>query len=59
MFILVYVNKWFYVMGDFSRKIGLQIFFDGELVDVDRLGLIGIYEVYGKDFNFFVGSLID
>ena len=55
----VYANKWFYVMGDFSRKTGLQIFSDGEPVDADRLGSIGTHEAYGKDLNFFVGSSID
>lgn len=55
----IYANKWFYVMGDFSRKTGLQIYSDGELVDADRLGMIGAHKAFGKSLNFFVGSSVD
>ena len=55
----IYANKWFYVMGDFSRKTGLQIYSDGELVDADKLGTIGTHGTFGKNLNFFVGSSVD
>ena len=55
----IYANKWFYVMGDFSRKTGLQVYSDGELVDGDRLGTIGNHGASGKAQNFFVGSSVN
>ena len=55
----VYANKWFYVMGDFSGKTGLQVYSDGELVDGDKLGTKGVHEASAPGLNFFVGSSID
>lgn len=54
----IYANKWYYVMSDFSRKTGLQVYSDGELVDGDRMGTNGIHKASAKDLNFFVGSSV-
>ena len=54
----VYANKWFYVMGDFRGKTGLQVYSDGELVDGDVLGTSGNHESSGNSQNFFVGSSV-
>jgi len=55
----VYANKWFYVMGDFSRKTGLQVYCDGELVDGDVLGTNGNHVKSDNPQNFFVGSSVN
>lgn len=55
----VYANKWFYVMGDFSRKTGLQVYSDGELVDGDVLGTNGNHVKSDNPQNFFVGSSVN
>lgn len=45
-------------MGDFSRKTGLQVYCDGELVDGDILGTIGNHVKSDNLQNFFVGSSV-
>nr|XP_058946642.1 uncharacterized protein LOC131774603 [Pocillopora verrucosa] len=55
----VYANKWFYIMGAFSRKSGLQVYSDGELADGDLLGTSGDHETSAKPQNFFVGSSVN
>lgn len=55
----MYANKWFYIMGDFSRKTGLQVYSDGELVDGDVLGTNGNHVKSDNPQNFFVGSSVN
>ena len=46
-------------MGDFSRKTGLQVYSDGELVDGDARGTNGNHVKSDNPQNFFVGSSVN
>ena len=46
-------------MGDFSRKTGLQVYCDGELVDGDVLGTNGNHVKSDNPQNFFVGRSVN
>ena len=48
-------DKWFYVIGAFSRKTGLQLYYDGVMVSDDKHGRIGNHKASDQSSHLYVG----